>query len=119
MITKEQKIIDLVSDKLPIKVFPERAVLGKLRESFPNIEVKLDTIFEIHRMIDGGNEGGILCDICPLDFDIKNAQTAFLCSITHLRVKVGEPHFTELEKYRKDRTKKLQKQNNPFSFFRR
>ena len=55
-------------------------------------------------------------EICPLDFDRSTAKTAFLSSITHFRIKVGEKHFTLLEKYRQDRIRDLKRQDafNPF-----
>jgi hypothetical protein len=115
MITKEQKIINMVQDKLPIKVFPERFLLPKLRESF-SPDIKLDTILEVHRMLDMGIEGGILCEILPLNVDRATVTKAVLASLTHLRVKVGEPHFEILEKYRTDRIRKLKQQNERFGF---
>ena len=111
MITKEQKIINLVQDKLPIKIFPERFVLPKLRENF-SPDIKLDTILEIHSMFDNGNEGGITCEILPLNTDRPSVKSVFLASLTHFRVKVGEPHFELLEKYRTDRIRKLKQQNS-------
>ena len=117
MFPKEQKLIDLLKDKLPIKVFPERALLPKLRETFSGIEIKLDTILEVHSMINLGDMGGIGCEIVPLNYDRAKAKSAMICSITQLRIKVGEPHFMELEEYRTKRIKKLAKQNSPLSMF--
>lgn len=111
MITKEQKIINALEGQFPIKVYPEIAILVKLRETFEAFEIKPNTILEIHRMIDLGNEGGIGCDIRPIGLEGKDVKTAFLCSITHFRVKTGEPFYEELEKYRIKRIKKLALQN--------
>ncbi len=111
MITKEQKIINALEGQFPIKVYPERGLLAKLRETFEGFEIKPDTILEIHRMIDLGNEGGIGCDIRPIGLAAGDMKTAFLCSITHFRIKIGEPHYEELEKYRIKRIKKLALQN--------
>lgn len=116
MITKEQKIINMVKGDLPIKVMPNRQVLPKLRENFPKLDVTLETVFEIHSLMDNGNVGGITCEICPPNFDKATAKAVFLCSITHFRVMVGEKHFTLLKKYSEDRIRDLKKQNsfNPF-----
>ena len=116
MITKEQKIINLVQSDLPIKALPDRPILAKLRENPSYKDITLDTIFEIHRMYDGGNDGGIMCEIGQLNVDKETAETVLMCSLTHIRIKAGEKHFTVLEKYRQDRIRDLKRQNsfNPF-----
>lgn len=111
MITKEQKIINTAADKLPIKALPERALLPNLKESFNDIDIKIDTVFEIYSMLDMGESGGVVCEIVPLNYDRAKAKAAFLCSITHIRIKVGEPHFELLNDYRTKRIKKLAQQN--------
>jgi hypothetical protein len=111
MITKEQKIINALEGQFPIKVYPEREILAKLRETFEGFEIKPNTILEIHGMIDLGDEGGIGCDIRPIGLAPGDMKTAFLCSITHFRIKIGEPLYEELEKYRIKRIKKLALQN--------
>jgi hypothetical protein len=116
MITKEKKIINEVAEKLPIKVFPQPPILPKLREIFPDAAIKIDSIFEIHKMHDMGDEGGIGCEILPLNYDSKKAKSVFLSSITQFRIKVGEPNFELLQEYITKRVKKLQKQNRGLSF---
>jgi hypothetical protein len=111
MISKEQKIINALEGQFPIKVYPEREVLAKLREVFEGFEIKTNTILEIHRMLDLSDEGGIGCDIRPVGLEKVDAKTAFLCSITHFRIKIGEPFYEELEKYRIKRIRKLAAQN--------
>ena len=116
MITKEQKIINSVKSDLPIKALPDRPILAKMKELYPNSNITLETVLEIYSMLDHGNEGGIVCGVCPLSLDRKTVETALLCSITHIRIKAGEKHFTVLEKYRQDRIRDLKRQNsfNPF-----
>jgi hypothetical protein len=116
MITKEQKIINEVAEKLPIKVFPQPPILPKLREIFPGATIKIDSILEIHRMFDGGDEAGIACEVRPVNYDLSKAQSVILSSITQFRIKVGEPHFEELQDYITKRVKKLQKQNRGLTF---
>ena len=116
MITKEQKIINAVADKLPIKVFPQPPLLPKLRNAFPDAAIKIDSILEIHKMFDGGDEAGIACEVRPLNYDLSKVQTVILSSITQFRIKVGEPHFEVLQDYITKRVKKLQKQNRGLSF---
>lgn len=116
MITKEKKIINEVAGELPIKVFPQPPILAKLRETFPDAAIKIDSILEIHSMVDLGDEGGIGCEILPLNYDRNKAKAAVLASITQFRIKVGEPHFEELQNYITKRVKKLQKLNRGLTF---
>ena len=111
MITKEQKIIDALAGQFPIKIYPERGILGKLREVFDEFDIKPNTLLEVHSMVDLREEGGIGCDIRPIGLAAEDVKTAFLCSITHVRIKIGEPLYEELEKYRLKRIKKLAAQN--------
>jgi hypothetical protein len=64
-----------------------------------------------------GDEGGLCCEIILLGFITSKDVAAFICSITHLRIKVGEPFFTELESYRSKRIKRLEKQNRTSGYF--
>jgi hypothetical protein len=111
MITKEQKIINALAGQFPIKVYPEREILAKLREVFDEFEIKPNTLLEIHSMVDLREEGGIGCDIRPIGMAAEDVKTAMLCSITHFRIKIGEPFYEELEKYRAKRIRKLAAQN--------
>jgi len=111
MITRAQLLINKVKAELPIIVYPERGELAKLRENFKDDTINLKTELEIHSMVDLGTEGGIGCEIRTKDLDTTTAEMVFLCSITHFRIKRGQPYYQELEKYRKKRIRKLQRQN--------
>lgn len=114
---KEQIIIDKVKPDLPIKVYPEKEILAKLRENFEDESISKGTIFEIHSMYYMGDEGGITCEIQIPNMDVENAKAVFLCSITHFRIKKGEPHYAALEKYRIKRIRKLARQQKRNRFF--
>ncbi len=111
MITREQAIINQVETSLPISIFPERDILPKLREHFKDDSINLNTPFEIHKLLDMREGGGITCEIIPKGLTSEDLETTFLCSITHFRVKRGEPFFSELEKYRIKRIRRLSRQN--------
>ena len=111
MMTKEQVLINKVQPILPILVYPEREILPKLQENFDDDTIGLKTELEIHNVHDMMEEGGLVCEIRTKGLDAKKAETVFLCSITHFKVKRGEPYYQELEKYRIKRIKKLAKQN--------
>ncbi len=113
MLQNEQALINKVKDDLPIKVFPTGKVLPKLREAFPNVKINTKTELEIHSMVNMGVEGGIVCEIRKEGVDVSEMKTAFLSSITHFKIKRGEPHFSELEKYRTTRNRSLMRQNRP------
>ena len=106
-----QQLIDLASPNLPIKVFPGREVLPALRQQYPKMEISLLTEFEIHSMVNSGETGGILCEVVAPDLNKKKAETVVLCSLTHLRIKKGEPHYAEIIRYQVKRVKKLKRQN--------
>lgn len=117
MIRKEQILINKLKDDLPIIVFPEREILPKLRENFKDETISLKTEFEIHKMIDSGDMGGIICEIRVKELETSDSEAVFLCSITHFRIKRGEAGYQELEKYRLKRKARLAKQNRRNRFF--
>lgn len=115
MIRREQILINKVSPDLPIIVYPGKEILEKLRETFKEEPISQKTELEIHSMLYAGDMGGITCEIRTLNLDTEKQEKVFLCSLTHFRVKRGQPHFQELEKYRIKRIKRLQRQSkNPF-----
>ncbi|MEK7255840.1 MAG: hypothetical protein AAB316_13910 [Bacteroidota bacterium] len=113
LILNEQQLIALVKPDLPIKASPEREVLPILREKLPGEEITLATVFEIHSFVNMADQGGVACEIVPVGMDRKKMKVALVCSITHLRIKKGEPHYAEIVKYQVKRVKKLARQN-PF-----
>ncbi len=111
-----RELIQQVKADLPIIVFPEREILGKLKESYKDLNITLKSEFEIHSIDYLGDEGGIACEVRPKNLSQEDAKCDFLVSITHFRVKVGEPHFRELEKYRMKRIKRLAREHKKNRF---
>lgn len=111
MLTREQIIIQKAELKLPIIAFPEREILPKLRENFEDKEIGLRTEFEIHKMYDMREEGGITCELRPIGMNSEEVKSVFLCSITHFKIKRGEPFYKEIEKYRMKRIRRISRQN--------
>lgn len=110
MKTKEQIIIDKVSPDLPITVFPNQKLEKKLREHFEDETINYDSELEVHSLQDMGEMGGIVGEIRTPGMDTKKSKGPFLCSITHFKIKKGEPHYTELMNYIAKRTGKLRKE---------
>ena len=82
-----------------------------MRENFEDDGINLRTEFEIHKMYDLKEEGGITCELRPKGMKSEEAKSVFLCSITHFKVKRGEPFFKEIEKYRMKRIRRISRQN--------
>lgn len=111
MITKEQKLISKLEQHLPFKVFPEHMILVKLREAFPQVEIKKETLLTVYNLHNMGDEGGIGCAAKPINIAEEDDKIAFVCSITHLKLIPNQPLYAELQKYKIDRIKKLEQQN--------
>ena len=107
----EQQLINLMQPDLPIKVFPERELLATLRGKYSGIDIGTSTEFEIRKVLHLGEMGGVGCELVPTGYDIKKAEAVVLCSITHLRIKKGQPHYAEMTRYQVKRIKKLKRQN--------
>lgn len=111
MITREQIIINKVTPTLPITVFPGKEILSKLREILNDESIDLRTELEIHAIYDGKEEGGVTCEIRKKGINGEESESVFLCSVTHLKLKRGEPNYEILEKYRIKRIRMLKKQH--------
>ena len=111
MITREEIIINKVTPNLPIIVFPGKEVLVKLREILDDESIDLQTELEIHSIYDGKEEGGLTCEIRKRGLNEEESDSIFLCSITQLKIKRGEPNYEVLEKYRIKRIRNLKRQN--------
>lgn len=111
MLTREQIIIQKAEESLPITVFPERSILPLLKENFQDDSFTLSTEFEIHQFHDMKDKGGITCEIRPKGMEEDESCIVFLCSITHFKVKKGEPFQKELENYRIKRIRRLGREN--------
>jgi len=114
MITlSEQQLINLIQPDLPIRAYPQRQLLPNLRQQFPRETFTTKTELEIRSVMDMRDEGGVICEVIPTGFDTKKAKAVVLCSITHLRIKKGEPHCAQIVRYQVKRMKKLARQD-PF-----
>ncbi|MEM1324298.1 MAG: hypothetical protein AAGI23_00010 [Bacteroidota bacterium] len=111
MPSRQEILIEKVKPDLPIIVYPERQILPKLKENFQDDSITLETEMVVDDLLDMKNEGGIVCSLRPSHIPAEKSRVAFLCSLTHFKVKKGEPHYKELETYRLKRSKRLARQN--------
>jgi hypothetical protein len=93
-------------------------ILAKLREEYPQLDIKKETLFIVYNLHDFGDTGGIGCAIKPINADNEFDLKPFICSITHLKLIPNQPLYAELQKYKIDRIKKLEKQNRSSNFFK-
>lgn len=109
MMSKEEQLIDLIEDSLPIKATPIREILPRMKETWPEKKITLNSIFEIHHLHNMLDHGGVSCGITPEGETTEGQEIAFICSITHLKIVKGEPHALEIKKYQTKRIRKLRR----------
>ncbi len=59
-------------------------------------------------MYDLREQGGITCELRPKGM---KSESNIFCSITHVKIKRGEPFFKEIERYRMKRIRRISRQN--------
>ena len=91
-----------IKQNLPIKAFPTRELVSKIRDKHPKLTLK--SKFLIKDVMNTGDISGILCII-----DCKDAQ-GLACAITHIDIAYSEPLRNEIEKYQKRRAKRVDSQ---------
>ena len=111
MPNRQQLLIEQVKPDLPIIVYPERSILNRLKQEFKDDSFTLKTELVVDHLLDMMDEGGIVCAIRPKHIPPEEVKVAFICSLTHFKVKKGEPHYKELEIYRIKRSKRLARKN--------
>jgi hypothetical protein len=62
----------------------------------------------IQRVFYSGDEGGILCDVTPT----KDAKSALVISITHLRVAPNHPLARDIRAYQQQRIRRIAQSNS-------
>lgn len=94
-----EELTQKMKQQLPIKGFPIRDLVSKLRGSNPELTLKSE--FLIKDVMNTGDISGILCVI-----ECKDAK-GIACGLTHIYINRSEPLFLEIEKYQKKRNKRL------------
>jgi hypothetical protein len=91
--------------QLPIPANPTGALAAQLRSQ--GMKIASDRVLFIHRVFYAGDEGGITCDVTPT----KDAKTAFVVSLTHLRIAPGHPLARAIRAYQRERVRRLAQQD--------
>ncbi len=91
-----------IKQNLPIKAFPTRELVTKIRDKNPGLTLKSE--FLIKDVMNTGDISGILCII-----DCKDAR-GLACALTHIELDHSEPLRIEIEKYQEKRAKRIDRQ---------
>ncbi|MBC8449020.1 MAG: hypothetical protein H8D78_14840 [Chloroflexi bacterium] len=101
--TKVKELMRKMEAQLPISVRPTSACLRTMRKQ--GIQVARDQELHIQRVFYLGDEGGISCDVTPLEH--TQARVHVVVSITHLQVDPSHPLAQEIGAYQRERTRKI------------
>lgn len=91
-----------MKQNLPIKAFPTRELVSKLRKENPGLTLKSE--FLITSVFNSGDISGILCTI-----DCKDVG-GLACALTHLEIAHSEPLRIEIEKFQDKRARRVDRQ---------
>lgn len=97
-----EELTQKIMQNLPIKAFPSRELVSKIRSGHPKLTLKSE--FLIKSVINTGDISGILCII-----ECKDAQ-GLACALTHIDIAPEEPLKIEIEKYQEKRAKRVDRQ---------
>ncbi len=98
-----EEFIQKIKQSLPIKAFPTRELVAKIRDKHPKLTLKSN--FLIKDVINTGDISGILCII-----ECEDAP-GLACALTHIDIAQSEPLRNEIEKYQKRRAKRIERQH--------
>jgi hypothetical protein len=90
-----------MEEHLPIPATPTSATVRQLRAQ--GVKIGAGRVLFIQQVFYAGDEGGIMCDVTQT----KNAKTAIVVSLTHLRVAPGHPLAKEIRAYQQQRIRRL------------
>ena len=93
--------LDQMQDRLPIPAFPTKEIVRILRRG--GVKASADRALSIKRVFYAGDEAGIVCDVTPA----RDAKTAIVVSLTHLRIAPDHPLFASILAYQVARVRRL------------
>lgn len=94
-------LVERMNASVPIPARPTRQLIDLLRSQ--GAPLGADPKLEIKKVLYGGDEGGIMCDVTPDSM----SKEAVVCSLTHLRVHPKHPLAGEIRAYQETRTRRL------------
>ena len=96
-------LVKKMKQNLPIKAFPTRELVSKIRDKNPGLTLKSE--FLIKDALNTGDITGILCII-----DCKDTTGELACALTHLEIARSEPLRIEIEKFQDKRARRVDSQ---------
>jgi hypothetical protein len=98
------KLLDEMNASLPIPVYAGRPFMQMMREK--GIRIKSKQSLEIEHGFYAGDDGGIMCGLRG----IEEERTAYVVSLTHIKVKERHPLAKAMKAYQRTRRKALAQQ---------
>ena len=95
------RLLEQMQGHLPIPAFPTKEIVRILRRG--GVKARVDRALSVKRVFYAGDEGGIICDVTPT----KDANEAFVVSLTHLRVAPQHPLFRSILAYQLERVRRI------------
>jgi hypothetical protein len=94
-------LMERMEAHLPIPAFPTSELARLLRQR--GMKIGSDRVLFIKRVFYHGDEGGIVCDVTPT----RDAEAAYVVSLTHLRIPPGHPLSQEIRAYQRERVRRI------------
>jgi hypothetical protein len=98
------ELIEQMKAQLPIPVYPGNAFIQMMREK--GIRIKSKQRLEIEQVFYAGDDGGIMCGLRG----IEEEKTAYVVSLTHIKIKERTPLAKAIKFYQRERRKQLAQQ---------
>jgi hypothetical protein len=99
-----EPLMERMRAALPMRAHVGRDVLRTLGQETP--DASLSHQCDVTEVRYAGDEGGILC---TLDFGDHASKRVYIVSITHVTFERRNPHWRDIERYKKRRVKRLRR----------
>jgi len=99
--TQAMALVERMNASVPIPARPTRQLTDLLRSKGASLAA--DPKLEIKKVLYGGDEGGIMCDVTPS----AESKEVVVCSLTHLRIHPKHPLVGEIRAYQETRARRL------------
>jgi len=100
-IKETQELIRRMIEELPLFAYPSDS-LRDLLINIKNIKIKSTSLLKIENIIYLYDQGGIGCNV-----SLYGTTELILVSLTHLRMRKGQPLVKEIEQYQSNRRRAL------------
>jgi hypothetical protein len=95
-----KELLQQMKEQLPIPALATDGLVRSMKRQLPQLRRQRQLLIKSVLYI--GDEGGIMCDITP-----DGADSAVLCSLTHVEIPDDHPLAAEIQAYQQARIQKL------------